>query len=105
MPKKLILETREEVETSIEGLKDCLREATGLKGVTKEKGLATARTKLRNAEKARAKGDLRLAVSRALTAAVTAARASRGKDAESIIQGARIIIQDAAIQRLLRRRA
>ena len=102
--KKELEKMQHEVETSTEGVRETMMEGAGLSGNAKE-GLEKARIQLRNAENARSKGDLRLAVSRALTAAVTAARASRSKAAETIIQSARIIIQDAAIQRLLRRRA
>jgi len=102
--KKVLNEMREAVDTATDGIRVSLREGSGLDGAS-EDGLQKARTQLKSAERARSKGDLRLAVSRALTAAVTAARASRGAVANNIIQHARVIIQDAAIQRLLRRRA
>jgi len=102
--KKELEKMQHEVETSTEGVRETMMEGAGLSGNAKE-GLEKARIQLRNAESARVKGDLRLAVSRALTAAVTAARASRSRAADAIVQSARIIIQDAAIQRLLRRRA
>ncbi len=78
----------------------------GMNGLAGRLGnLKKARTKLRSAKSAYRQGDLRLAVSRALTAAVTAARASSGRDSQAVIQKARELIQGVAIKKLTRRRA
>ncbi len=81
---------------------DKLEEVAGLGAVPT---LKLARTKLKNARSAFRKGDLRLAVSRALTAAVMASRASSGREADKLIKEAREIIQTVAINKLTRRRA
>jgi hypothetical protein len=67
--------------------------------------LELARIKLRNARSAYRKGDLRLAVSRALTAALTASKASSGRASNKLVKEARELIQTVAINKLTKRRA
>ena len=67
--------------------------------------LEMARIKLRNAHSAFRKGDLRLAVSRALTAALMASKASSGRASNKLVREARELIQTVAINKLTKRRA
>ena len=78
-------------------------ELIGLSGPSNT--LKKARIKLKGAHKAFREGDLRLAVSRALTASVVAARASSGEQGNKVVEEARALIQTVAINKLTRRRA